>query len=140
MLGRKPALAQETVYLCWRVKTRAFSRHTFVSAGYVKVWKGNVIQEWICPTKSLIHSLRYSNLNVSREQLPLQTHTEKQALLCPITCHNPCLCGDKLLSPKGPLFWIRCVMCIFQKYYLRAEVFLCFLPSFSLEILKMFSR
>lgn len=109
---------------------------------YVNVWKGSIIQEWICPTKSLISSPRYSNLNVSHEQIPLQTHAEKQALLRPIIYHNPCLSDDKLLSPKGPILLIKCVMCIFQQFVVFKGwrfVHVFFFPlSLLLEILNVF--
>ena len=111
---------------------------------YVDVWKGTIVPEWICPTKSLINSPRYSSLNVSCEQIPIQTHAEKQALLCLIIYHNPCLSDDKLLSSKGPLLLIKCVMCVFQQFVVFkgwsfVHVF-CFLPSLSLEILNIFLK
>lgn len=139
--SKTTALAQKVVYLCWRVETRAFSRHIFVSVGLCKSLTGKYNQEWVYPTKSPIKSLRYSNLNVSCEQLPLQAHAEKQALLLPTTSLNPCLCDDKLLSPKGPLLLIKCVVSILQQFVLfKGWIFLCFLPSFSLEIQKIFWR
>lgn len=111
---------------------------------YVDVWKESIIQEWICPTKSPISSPRYSNLNVSQEQIPLQTHAEIQALLHPIIYHNPHLSDDKLLSPNGPLLLIKCVMCIFQQFVIfkgwRFACIFCFLPWFSLEILNIFLK
>lgn len=111
---------------------------------YVDVWKQSIIQERICPTKSLIKSPRYSNLNVSREQIPLQTHAEKQALFHPVIYHNPHLSDDKLLSPNGLLLLIKYVMCIFQQFVIfegwRFVCIFCFLPSVSFEILNIFLK
>lgn len=68
---------------------------------------------------------------------------EKQALLCSIIYHNPCLSDDKLLSPKGLYYWLN-VWCAYFSclWYLKAEVLyvFCFLPALSLEILHMFLK